>query len=126
MVYIGVATRGHSWPIQGRVPIPSAMSMRPLSFLVAFGAVFAAGAVVPAEAARRDQDAAFEAVRSGRSKPLPVLERRVLPQIRGDYLGRPEYDPSENMYRMKFMRGGSVIWIDVDGRTGQIIRRSGE
>lgn len=80
----------------------------------------------PALAGSRDQDAAFEAVRSGRSQPLPILERRVLPQIRGDYLGRPEYDPGSNMYRMKFMRNGSVIWIDVDGRTGQILRRSGE
>lgn len=74
---------------------------------------------------RRDQDAAFDAVRSGRSRPLPQLERQVTPQIRGDYLGRPEYDPEENIYRMKFMRDGSMIWIDVDGRTGRILRRSG-
>lgn len=90
------------------------------------GALAATTLVVPAEAGRRDQDAAFDAVRTGRSQPLPQLERRVLPQIRGDYLGRPEYDPGSNMYRMKFMRNGSVIWIDVDGRTGQILRRSGE
>lgn len=100
--------------------------MRIFPFSLLAGAAIAAALAAPAEAGRRDQDAAFEAVRSGRSQPLPMLERRVLPQIRGDYLGRPEYDPSENMYRMKFMRGGSVIWIDVDGRTGQIIRRSGE
>ncbi|ARS28821.1 hypothetical protein [Sphingomonas sp. KC8] len=90
------------------------------------GALAATTLAVPAEAGRRDQDAAFDAVRAGRSQPLPQLERRVLPQIRGDYLGRPEYDPGSNMYRMKFMRNGSVIWIDVDGRTGQILRRSGE
>lgn len=88
--------------------------------------VAATGVAGPAEARGRDQDAAFAAVRSGRSQPLPALERRVLPQIRGDYLGRPEYDADLNIYRMKFMRSGSVIWIDVDGRTGAILRRSGE
>ena len=74
---------------------------------------------------RRDQDAAFDAVRSGRSQPLPQLERQVTQQVRGDYLGRPEYDPESNVYRMKFMHDGSMIWVDVDGRTGRIIHRSG-
>lgn len=102
------------------------MPMKTLLLPCIAGALSIAAVSAPAEAGRRDQDAAFEAVRSGRSQPLPMLERRVLPQIKGDYLGRPEYDPGSNMYRMKFMRNGSVIWIDVDGRTGQILRRSGE
>lgn len=102
------------------------MPMKTLVLPCIAGTLAVTSLAAPAEAGRRDQDAAFEAVRSGRSQPLPVLERRVLPQIRGDYLGRPEYDPGSNMYRMKFMRNGSVIWIDVDGRTGQILRRSGE
>jgi hypothetical protein len=70
----------------------------------------------------RDQDKAFEAAREGRSMPLPKIERRVMPFMGGaDYLG-PEFDGET--YRLKFMRGGRVIWIDVDAATGRIIRRS--
>ena len=70
----------------------------------------------------RDQDRAFEATQEGRSMPLPKIERRVIPFMDGaDYLG-PEFDGET--YRLKFMRGGRVSWIDVDAATGRIIRRS--
>lgn len=70
----------------------------------------------------RDSDRAFEATREGRTMPLPQLERRVLPFMGGaDYLG-PELNGV--IYRFKFMQNGRVIWIDVDGQTGRIIRRS--
>ena len=84
-----------------------------------------AAVTAPAEAQRpRDQDRAFEAFRQGRSMPLPMIERRVLPFMNGaDYLG-PEFNGST--YRLKFMRGGRVIWIDVDAATGRIVGRSGE
>jgi len=76
-----------------------------------------------AEAPRqRDADRAFEATREGRSMPLPKIERRVMPFMDGaDYLG-PEFNG--DTYRLKFMRGGRVIWVDVDAATGRIIRRS--
>ena len=71
----------------------------------------------------RDQDRAFEATRHGRSMPLPQIERRVMPFMGGaDYLG-PEF--IGDTYRLKFMRDGRVIWIDVDAATGRIIGRSG-
>ena len=70
----------------------------------------------------REQERAFEATREGRSMPLPQLERRVLPFMGGaDYLG-PELNGGT--YRFKFMQNGRVIWIDVDGQTGRILRRS--
>ncbi len=70
----------------------------------------------------RDSDRAFEATREGRSMPLPQLERRVLPFMGGaDYLG-PELNGT--IYRFKFMQNGRVIWVDVDGQSGRIIRRS--
>lgn len=70
----------------------------------------------------RDSDRAFEAAREGRSMPLPQLERRVLPFMGdADYLG-PELNG--RVYRFKFMQNGRVIWIDVDGQSGRIIRRS--
>ena len=88
-----------------------------------FAAALAAGLTsVPALAGKpRDADKAFEATQQGRSMPLPQLERRVMPLMPGaDYLG-PELNGETT--RMKFMRNGRVIWVDVDGQ-GKIIRRS--
>jgi len=69
----------------------------------------------------RDANRAFQGVRQGRSMPLPMLERRVLPSMGGaDYLG-PELNG--DAYRFKFIQNGRVIWVDVDGQ-GRIIRRS--
>ena len=46
----------------------------------------------------------------------------VLPFMGGaDYLG-PELNG--RVYRFKFMQNGRVIWVDVDGQSGRIIRRS--
>ena len=71
----------------------------------------------------RDQDRAFRATRDGRSMPLPLIERKVLPHMGGaDYLG-PEF--KGETYRLKFMEHGRVIWVDVDAATGRIVRRSG-
>ena len=87
-------------------------------------AAFAAGLIAsPALADRpRDQDRAFEATQEGRSMPLPMIERRVMPFMGGaDYLG-PEF--RGRTYRLKFMQGGRVIWIDVDAATGRIVGRS--
>jgi hypothetical protein len=70
----------------------------------------------------RDSQRAFDATREGRSMPLPQLERRVLPFMGGaDYLG-PELNGGT--YRFKFIQNGRVIWVDVDGQSGRIIRRS--
>jgi hypothetical protein len=71
----------------------------------------------------RDQDRAFEATREGRSMPLPRIERQVIPFMGGaDYLG-PELK-GDNTVRLKFMKNGRVIWVDVDAATGRIKRRS--
>lgn len=83
------------------------------------GGLFAAPALADPD---RETDRAFEATRDGRSMPLPKLERRILPFMGGaDYLG-PEL--IGRTYRLKFMLDGRVIWVDVDARTGRIIRRS--
>lgn len=89
-------------------------------------AALAAGLLAsPALADRpRDQDRAFRATQEGRSMPLPSIERRVMPHMGGaDYLG-PEFNG--RTYRLKFMRGGRVIWVDVDAATGRILGRSGD
>ncbi|MGI8931163.1 MAG: hypothetical protein ACR2FK_02115 [Sphingomicrobium sp.] len=70
----------------------------------------------------RDQDRAFRAIREGRSMPLPMIERKVMPFMGGaDYLG-PEF--RGRTYRLKFMDQGRVIWVDVDAATGRIIGKS--
>ena len=94
-------------------------------FRTLFAAALAVGvAATPALAADppRDQDRVGQAVREGRVMPLPKIEQRVMPFMGGaDYLG-PEYNGGT--YRLKFMRNGKVIWIDVDAQTGRIIGRS--
>ena len=52
-----------------------------------------------------------------------MIRDRVMREI-GDaeYLG-PEF--RGDTYRLKFMRGNRVIWVDVDAATGRIVGRSG-
>jgi hypothetical protein len=72
---------------------------------------------------RGDQDYAFEARRAGEIISLADIEARVLPRMRGArYIGST-FDRDSAVYTLKFMREASVIWIDVDGRSGRIIGR---
>ena len=71
---------------------------------------------------KRDADRAFDATRQGRAMPLPSIERRVMPFMGGaDYLG-PEFNG--DTYRLKFVKDGRVIWVDVDAATGRIKGKS--
>ena len=84
-------------------------------------------ASLPADARppNREQDAALRAMQEGKILPLREIEALVVPRMRGfNYLG-PELDVGSARYRLKFMRGARVIWIDVDGRNGQVICHSG-
>ena len=73
-----------------------------------------------------EQDAAYSATRSGDIRPFGEIRQRITPRMGGaSYLGS-EFDPNSSTYRLKFMRGASVIWVDVDARTGAIISRSGD
>lgn len=61
---------------------------------------------------------------AGAVRPLREIEQHVLPLMPGmQYLG-PEYDPQAMAYRLKFIRNGRVVFVDVSARTGQIIRES--
>lgn len=90
------------------------------------GLVVAPG-TVPVDGAklqRRDQQEASRAVRLGQILPLRAIEARILPTMRGSqYLGF-DFEPQGGIYTLKFLRDGTVIWIEVDGRTGQIIGRT--
>jgi len=63
-------------------------------------------------------------MRAGNVRPLREIEQRVLPSMPGmEYLG-PEYDPAAMVYRLKFIRQGRVVFVDVDARSGTIISQS--
>lgn len=77
----------------------------------------------PAEARRGEQSNAREDVQSGKVKSLRQIEASVLPRMRGmQYLG-PEYDPGPQVYRLKFLDDDRVIFVDVDARTGGVLRQ---
>jgi hypothetical protein len=106
--------------------------MRKLLTLVVTGAMLAGGLTASpalAQQKRGDQESARKEMRAGNVMTLRELERMVVPQIerRGsiDYL-TPEFDEAARAYRLKFIDNskGQVIWVDVDGRTGRILRIS--
>jgi hypothetical protein len=100
--------------------------LKMLTLFLAMLGVAAAAAPADAKPRHRDQDAAFEATQQGRIMPLRVIERRIVPQMGGaEYLG-PELDVESSRYRLKFMRRGRVIWVDVDGRSGRVVGKSGD
>ena len=58
--------------------------------------------------------------------PFSIIKRRVEQAMAPDasYVGRGA-PPREGVYRMQFLRkDGRVIWVDVDGKTGDIIART--
>ncbi len=90
------------------------------------GTLLATGAFSAAADAqsRNDQGEARKEMKAGNVLSLREIERRVLPTVRGaEYLG-PAYDSTAMAYRLKFIRDGRVMFVDVDARTGRIIRRS--
>ncbi|MXO72526.1 hypothetical protein [Alteraurantiacibacter buctensis] len=71
-----------------------------------------------------EQQRAREQMQAGRNLSIREIERRILPQMAGDeYIGF-EYDPSASAYRLKFVRDGQMIWVDVDARTARVLRVS--
>ncbi|QIG82026.1 hypothetical protein G5C33_17840 [Sphingosinithalassobacter tenebrarum] len=108
------------------------MAMVWKSCLAAGVAVIALWSAAPAHAQAKyvpasSQDAQSQAAvrqQSGQNLPAREIERRIVPRVRGQYLGF-DYDPETNIYTLKFLRDDSVIWVDVNGRTGQVVRRSG-
>jgi hypothetical protein len=76
-----------------------------------------------AQARRGEQVQARMDMAAGQVKPLREIERRVVPRMRGmQYLG-PEYDSIAQVYRLKFIDRDRVIFVDVDARSGEVIRQ---
>lgn len=93
-----------------------------MPLLLAFLAVAAAE---PPVQRRGDQMQAYDAHREGRLLSIREIERRVVPTMaHAQYLGF-ELDTGSGVYTLKFLRDGTVIWVDVDGRSGQVLGRTG-
>lgn len=71
-----------------------------------------------------EQDAARRAMLDGRVMPFAMIKRRMEREM-GDatYLGS-EFNEASNRYRLKYVREGRVMWVDVDGRTGEVTGRA--
>ena len=73
---------------------------------------------------RGEQDEARAQMMAGKVKSIRSIENSVLPRMSdSEYIG-PEFDPAAQVYRLKFIRDGRVIFVDVDGRTGSILRQT--
>ncbi|RDC60363.1 hypothetical protein HME9302_01567 [Alteripontixanthobacter maritimus] len=86
---------------------------------LAFGGIVAPASAQP----RTDQGEARKQMRAGKLISLRTIENRVRPMYPDHkYLG-PSYDSTAMAYRLKFMKDGKVTYVDVDARTGRILRR---
>jgi len=96
---------------------------RPLA-LVAGVLLAALPLAAQAEPRRDPQGDVRKDMREKAVRPLSEIERRVMPMMRGmQYLG-PEYDAVAMAYRLKFIRDGRVVFVDVDARSGQVLHHS--
>ena len=78
-----------------------------------------------ADPRRGEQNDARQDMRAGKVKSLREIEANIVPRMRGmKYMG-PEYDQTAQVYRLKFIDRDRVIFVDVDGRTGSVLRQRG-
>lgn len=87
----------------------------------------AALAATPASAGqpqRSDQGMARKEALAGTILKSREIEARILPMMgNAEYLGFA-YDSTAMAYRLKFIREGRVLFVDVDARSGRIIQKS--
>ncbi len=98
--------------------------MKKAVLLLLSAALASTSITAPAHARKGDdQVKAREQMNSGKVLSLREIEGRVVPRMRGmEYLG-PEYDGSAQVYRLKFIDSGRVIFVDVDARSGSVLRQ---
>jgi uncharacterized membrane protein YkoI len=100
----------------------------PCTFLALLTGLAAQAAPASAQsyAPRGEQDQARKQLLDGEVMPFRLIKRRV-EQRMGDgasFVGVAP-SPREGVYRMQFLRkDGVVIWVDVDGKSGEIIART--
>ena len=100
------------------------MTMKRNSLIAGAGMAVALALLAPGADAggRRDeQDAARRAMLDGQVMPFAMIKRRVDATMGGATYVGSEFNPSSNRYRLKYVKDGKVMWVDADGRTGDII-----
>jgi hypothetical protein len=83
---------------------------------------------VCAQQNRRDEQSSLrDNTRNGSLLSLGQIKANVVPAMekRGAKFIGAEYDAPTMRYRLKFVRQSSVIWIDVDGRSGAVVAQAG-
>lgn len=104
------------------------MRLRP--FLLAMsGLLVLAGTVQPASSQRfsrgEEQKQARKQMLDGNVMPFSIIKRRVESEMNGSTYVGVAPPPREGVYRLQFLReDGKVLWVDVDGKTGNIIART--
>jgi uncharacterized membrane protein YkoI len=81
-----------------------------------------AGAALLALPVAATPNQAEELRRAGEIMPFDVIQRRVLQDAPGEYMGS-QFDPGTRRYRFRFLRDGNVINVDIDARTGERVRQ---
>ena len=98
----------------------------PILFILAASLIGNAAYAIDSDATKQrrgEQNQARMDMVAGQVKPLREIERRIVPRMRGmQYLG-PEYDSIAQVYRLKFIDKDRVIFVDVDARSGEVIRQ---
>ena len=77
-----------------------------------------------AQQTKSDQGMARKEAQAGHILKSREIEARILPMMgKAEYLGFA-YDSTAMAYRLKFIREGRVLFVDVDARSGRIIQKS--
>lgn len=80
------------------------------------------GASAQTRGLQNEQNNAYRANQQGQILSLPQIRARI--RVPGaEYIGAEIVGPT--VYRLKYMRGANVIWIDVDAANGRIVARFG-
>lgn len=96
---------------------------RQLALVLTLAALSANAAPVSAFAPKADQQSARKQMNDGKVMSLRQIEGIILPRMKGmEYLG-PEFDQDAKIYRLKFVDDGRVIFVDVDARSGAVVRQ---
>ncbi len=101
-------------------------AMKRSAHFLSVAAMLATTLAVPvsAQPARSDQGAARKESQAGHILKSREIEARILPMMgNAEYLGFA-YDSTAMAYRLKFIRDGKVLFVDVDARSGRIIQKS--
>jgi uncharacterized membrane protein YkoI len=106
----------------------SIFSAASLATISTLAAIWLAASALQAQgfAHSNDQNAARENMLERKVMPFSIIKRRTESAMENEatYVGVAP-SPRDGIYRMQFLRkDGRVIWVDVDGKTGDIVGRT--